>query len=160
MTARIMKELANIKVTLATLMAEKVSWKNGVTAMSAVVVTMFSTIIGVTVYLDGKIEGVMDEVNEVREIAVGNSVKLDSLKDDFAEIKDLLRQNLAQQNIGNFTIDEATLRAIMHPSNDATGGLPITPIYVYVDSDACYITETHPLIATPNTNPTPKPQDV
>ena len=122
MTAKIMKEIEAIKVTLATLMAIKLDWRLAMAVLGTVLAFFYA------------------EMKEVRQ--------------ELSEIKILLQLNLAQQGGGNFTIDEATLRAIMHPTSpasDATGGLPITPIYVYVDSDACYITETHPLIATPNT---------
>ncbi|MCG8620730.1 MAG: hypothetical protein MJE68_01855 [Proteobacteria bacterium] len=109
MTA-IMKEVQAMKVTIARLMAEKVGWWRGVIAIGVVAATMFSTILGVTVYLDGKIEGVMDEVNDVREIAVRTEAKVDALIDF----------NIALQSGDSAAIDAAHRALIDLASSDAS----------------------------------------
>ena len=134
-----MKELESIKVTLATVMAIKLDWRLAVAVLGGVLAFFYA------------------EMKEVRQ-------ELSRIGGELVEIKTLLRQNLAQQGGGNFTIDEATLRAIMHPTS--TGEVPIIPIYVYVASKFVHtygksatrgVASKLPEFNTPNSTPTTNP---
>ncbi|MCG8624517.1 MAG: hypothetical protein MJE68_21300 [Proteobacteria bacterium] len=140
------RRMHNLEIDNAAIKAEKVGWWRGSLAIGFVTATMLSTILGVTIYLDGKIEATraeqqqiraefMTEIAEVKtEIAEvkENQARFDErqirMEGDLREIKDLLRQNIAQQGGSNITIDEATLRAITDESN----GMPTTITTSYV----------------------------
>ena len=122
---------------IATLKAEKVGWWRGGIAIGVVTATMLSTILGVAFYLDGKIEAVRTEQQEIRTEFM---TEIASVKGELIEIKVLLKMGLAQQGI---IVDDATIRAIIDEFN---ANPPLAPSNLDTNPD------------TP-INPTPKPKE-
>ena len=140
MTAKIMKEIEAIKITLARVIADKLGWWRATVAMSAVVVTMFSALITATAYLDGKIEATRAEQQQTRteiaevktEVAVLSERQI-RIEENQVRIEDKLDMIIKQN------------RAIL---GDSDPTLIETPVDAPVNA---------PYYTTPN--PTPKPKE-
>ena len=89
MTAKIMKEIESIKVTLATAMAEKLGWKPGVAAVAFVLTLMGGG------YLDlkGEINQVDTMVDKTHELAVRNSEKIEQTRQIAIESREIARES-------------------------------------------------------------------
>ena len=100
------KEMEAVKVDIATVKAEKLGWWRAAIAMSAVVATMFSSLVFVTVHLDDKIDKSHDSLmTEITEIKINQAVSDE-------------RQILMQKTLGEIlfiirqSADPETLNAI------------------------------------------------
>ena len=150
MTAKIMKEIEAIKITLATAMAEKLGWLTAVKAQAAVIVFLLSIMTGGFGFLYFEMKEVKDDlavlqraVNQLLFIAKQN-----------ADPETLGALNNLFNDTSIDTPDDAT-----NDVSDATSATPNptssdagdTPAKINVDTggEACYITPNSPLILIP-----------
>ena len=150
MTAKIMKEIESIKITLATLMAMKLDWRLAVTIFGAALAFVYVEMSDQKeqiAHLRVEVAVVKTNQEQTREIAEENSKMLE---ENSRKLDMIIMQNELLLGGRNATTDEIPVDA---PSSDAGN----TPAKINVDTGggACYIT---PLILTPNTNtPIPNP---
>ena len=150
MTAKIMKEVETLRLKLFTALANKLDWR-----------VAMAVVFGMMVYFDGKIDRVMDEVDEVREIAVRNSEKIEQTRQIAMEGREIAKENsrkleensrkldllLMQNQIPQGATNTETNTPASKLGDDSASkvGYEIS-VDLDLDSEACYIT---PLILTP-----------
>ena len=144
------KRLQQVEHKTTRMEAEKLGWWRAAIAMSAVVVTMFSALVTVTVYLDGKIEAgraeqqqtrieLMEEIAEIKinqarfderqiRIEENQAETREIAKENSRKLDMILRQNRAILGDSDPTINETPV--------DAPANAPYTAPNAASNSDA------------------------
>ena len=145
------KDVQDLKVENAAIKAEKVSWWRGGIVVGVVATTMLSTIIGVALYLNDRVNwshnSLMTEIAEVRI----NQARSDERQIRIEENQDRIEENQVRIE-GNQDRIENKLDTLLMQNEILLGGRNATPNNTPVDAPA-----NTPYTApnTPNTPATP-----